>query len=191
MNARGRPLTQFENFKAKFSEFLDKENKSKLDNEWLDIFWNFEKNNLEIATKNVDEKYFNFFVNITLCFYLEQNQLGDKDTTSEQFGKYNIFEIYEKIYQKDSEYVKNIISILNSLLSFDDTDKYFLSFLKAHKEIDYFHRLRFYATACFFIKKGRIDESNETIFENWIRVCRNLINNNTIIMTGEKDFIAF
>ena len=62
MNARGKPLTEFENFKANFSQYLETiEEKSKLDNEWLDVFWNLEtKDNSEIVTENVDDKFFNF-----------------------------------------------------------------------------------------------------------------------------------
>ncbi len=63
MNARGKPLTEFENFKANFSNYLTTlEDKSKLDNEWLDIFWDLEKNtNEKIQTENIDKNVFNFF----------------------------------------------------------------------------------------------------------------------------------
>ena len=48
MNARGKPLTEFENFKAEFEKYIeDDEIKSKLDNDWLDIFWNKYKDNLK------------------------------------------------------------------------------------------------------------------------------------------------
>lgn len=40
MNARGKPLSEFENFKSKYESFLkDERVKAKLDNEWFDIFW--------------------------------------------------------------------------------------------------------------------------------------------------------
>ena len=38
MNARGKPLSEFENFKAEFEKELSQEIKAKLDNEWLDLF---------------------------------------------------------------------------------------------------------------------------------------------------------
>lgn len=48
MNARGKPLTDFENFKAKFeqhlegiSENLKKEFARKIDNNWTDFFWKY------------------------------------------------------------------------------------------------------------------------------------------------------
>lgn len=47
MNARGKPLTEFENFKARFEGFLEekypdrkKEFAQKADGKWLDLFWN-------------------------------------------------------------------------------------------------------------------------------------------------------
>ena len=91
MNARGKPLTEFENFKANFSQYLQSiEQKSKLDNEWLDIFWNLEKiENSDIVTENVDEKFFNFFKNITLNFYTEKN-----DIDREFINNYNLFDTY-------------------------------------------------------------------------------------------------
>ena len=79
MNARGKPLSEFEKFKSHFVECVDKTNlpnkeyiKAKLDNEWLDIFWNLEKENLKNDKINkletVEEKYLNFFKNITIFF---------------------------------------------------------------------------------------------------------------------------
>jgi uncharacterized protein with ParB-like and HNH nuclease domain len=90
MNARGKPLTEFENFKANFSNYLKSiEDKSKLDNEWLDIFWNLEKNrNTDINTENVDKMFFNFFQNVTLNFYAEKNKI-DKNF----IDNYNLFDI--------------------------------------------------------------------------------------------------
>lgn len=66
MNARGKPLTNFENFKAEVikwvSENVSKEESirvaSKFDNEWTDIFW---ENGLGKSVHNVDELFFAFF----------------------------------------------------------------------------------------------------------------------------------
>jgi len=53
MNARGKPLSEFENFKSKFESFIeDEKTKAKLDNEWFDIFWNLHKEELKNNKSN-------------------------------------------------------------------------------------------------------------------------------------------
>ena len=53
MNARGKLLTEFEGFKAKFEQFLEKKNPSgkkefaeKIDGVWTDFFWKYKENYL-------------------------------------------------------------------------------------------------------------------------------------------------
>ena len=173
MNSRGKPLTDFENFKANFSVLFDQDNKSKLDNEWLDIFWMYEKNNEKINLDEVDKKYLKFIENISLCFWSE-----NKDFTKEERDNFNIFNEYKEIYSSDSEYLKFISKILDSLKTYEDTQNYFESFLKPNP--DYWEYLRFYSVAQFFIHCGIVNNTNIEIYNKWIRVCRNLINNSLI-----------
>ncbi len=80
MNARGKPLTEFEYFKVLFSEYLPAlEEKAKLDTEWFDIFWNYEirqakkkgkKINSEMAD-TVDRYFFTFFQSLPVNFMLK------------------------------------------------------------------------------------------------------------------------
>lgn len=174
MNARGLPLTEFENFKANFSNYLKSiEEKSKLDNEWLDIFWNLEKNrNSEIVTENVDEKFFNFFKNITLNFFTEENEVD-----REFIDNYNLFDTYSKVY-KDYKYVNQIINVFDGLISYNDTENIFENFISS--SVNYWERLNFYSLSHFFIKYGSINEDNKVILDNWLRVTKNLINNTLI-----------
>lgn len=180
MNARGKLLTEFENFKANFSQYLKTiEEKSKLDNEWLDVFWNLEKReNSEIITENVDEKFFNFFKNITLNFYTETNEID-----REFVNNYNLFDTYEVVY-RNKEYVSQIIKIFDGLIKFEDTENIFKDFLST--SVNYLERLRFYSLCHFFIKFGKVNDANKTILKRWIRVTKNLINNTRI--EGAKEF---
>lgn len=180
MNARGKPLTEFENFKANFSQYLKSiEEKSKLDNEWLDIFWNLEKKeNSEIVTENVDEKFFSFFKNITLNFYAETNDI-DRGFVD----NYNLFDTYSEVYQ-DETYVNSIIKIFDGLISYDDTENIFNNFISS--TINYWERLHFYALGHFFIKYGKVTDENKTTLDRWLRVTKNLINNTRI--EGAKEF---
>ena len=80
MNARGKQLTEFENFKAWLNKFIDEkflanknaenENilknwKEKVDTSWTDLFWKFkdERNML------IDEEFMRFFRNIIQIYY--------------------------------------------------------------------------------------------------------------------------
>jgi hypothetical protein len=170
MNSRGKPLTEFENFKANFSILFDIENKSKLDNEWLDIFWKFEKEKQNININDVDNRYLNFLKNITLNFYLETKNI---DNTF--IYNFNIFDKYKDVYSSNSEYLKHLSRVLDSLHTFGDKEKYFENFLMDYP--DYRERLRFYAVIRFFIQKGNLNDTNQELYNKWIRVCGNLINN--------------
>ena len=179
MNARGKLLTDFENFKAKFSPYLDTLDKSKLDNEWLDIFWDLEnspseekKSISEIEPENVDKNFFNFFKNITLNFFAETNNDDNR------LDSYDLFDIYSGIYKK-GEYVKQIIKVFNGLTAYDDKKEIFKKFLSP--PVNYWERLRFYSLSRFFIKYEQVNNNNnKTILERWMRVTQNLINNTLI-----------
>lgn len=182
MNSRGKPLTEFENFKANFSILFDSENKSKLDNEWLDVFWKFEKEKTQISIKEVDKKYLNFLRNATLNFCAETIDIDKKFKDN-----FNIFNEYKTIYQPNSESLRQITNVFDALTSFTDERKYFESFLE--DDPDYWERLRFYAVMQFFIKKGSLNALNIELYEKWIRVCVNLINN-TLVQSPDTFYRA-
>ena len=173
MNSRGKPLTEYENFKSNFSNLFDITRKSKLDNEWLDIFWKFEKDKKQISIKKVDRRYLNFLKNVTFSFFAERD---DIDITFKE--KYNIFDDFGKIYSSNSETLDKLSRILDSLVSFKDNEKYFGNILK--DEPDYHERLRFYAIMQFFIHWGNLNGANKKLYDKWMRVCTNLINNTNI-----------
>lgn len=73
LNARGKDLTNYENFKAKLSKYITDEIETtaddyiaKLDGEWSEVFWEFVKGN---PTKLYDEKIMNFFTNYMVNEY--------------------------------------------------------------------------------------------------------------------------
>lgn len=92
MNARGLPLTPFENFKADLVGYYkpaqsDKEQDfkswldfaTKLDTVWIDIFWNKES-----SDKEVDNQYFRFFYRIAtlLTIVSSQKEIGAEKMSS-------------------------------------------------------------------------------------------------------------
>lgn len=174
MNSRGKPLTDFENFKANFSDFLGVNEKSKLDNDWYDIFWKLESSKVNLEIKNIDNQFYNFFSNITLNFYVEENDIDKIFMDS-----FYLFNEYEKVYKDLKNPIHQIQIILDALRSYPDEASYFKDFIKS-TSISYWERVRFYALTKFFILQGEINQSNKTIYENWMRVCCNLINNTLI-----------
>jgi hypothetical protein len=90
-----------------------------------------------------------------------------------------LFNEYEKVYKDLKNPIHQIQIILDALRSYPDEASYFKDFIKS-TSISYWERVRFYALTKFFILQGEINQSNKTIYENWMRVCCNLINNTLI-----------
>lgn len=189
MNARGKTLTDFENFKANFERYLDKSDIHKMDNIWTDLFWEYKTS--KDGYFFIDEKFLNFFTNMTLNLYVEKNELKVK----KKIDDINIFDIYETVYE-DKENMNRITILLDSLCNIVNTDnplykykEYFDVFI-GHKEeekkndnelkLSYWHRARFYSLSLFLIKYKTIDDSNIYKLKKWLRVTFNLINNHLI-----------
>lgn len=90
MNSRGKPLTQFEHFKAEFEkqlkladEDLAKRIGSKIDREWTDLLWQYRNSGLGDESDNTTDdeflRYFIFICNI-ICY-----QNGGSPKTSDEF----------------------------------------------------------------------------------------------------------
>ncbi len=195
MNARGKPLSEFENFKSKFEESIDDPKiKAKLDNNWFDIFWKIAKNevkdnevkDLDAAPKLADDMFFNFFKNLT-AFY------------SEEFNKVDILKFnYSQSYLYDKKDLINVVkTILDCLIEDEQSTenlkdyqilkiKIFGDFINIESsKPEYEKRIRFYALKTFFIHIGKI-ESNKDLFEKWMRINLNISQN--IIYNTIKEY---
>lgn len=121
MNARGKQLTSFENFKANFIQLIDKHFKDKkcehpikgkisysgyfsykIEKEWTDLFWAFRGDK-----KTTDEGFSNYFEFITQMFYFKKH----KNAKAEDFN--NGFAQYEDVFSDEE----------NLLFLFDSLDK--------------------------------------------------------------------
>lgn len=144
MNARGLPLTSFEKFKADLVGYLKDKNKdterdwleftSKLDAEWIDIFWKSGKEDLEVSNR-----YFRFFFrstailslivkdtldkknkdkDIDISFFQERSeeQTPDKSTkVVPYFGFEHYKELFDILYKQQNN---NLSPIANPLVNF-------------------------------------------------------------------------
>jgi len=126
MNARGKPLTAFENFKASFEailENIDKDLKNefsnKIDKEWIDIFWNYKNKDYLI-----DEAFMNYFYYITEMLYLKDNKISKEMSKIELKSKlskiYNNIENIEFLFKA----IDNLPLILKSFDEIFSTNKY-------------------------------------------------------------------
>ncbi len=119
MNARGKQLTPFENFKANFIQFLDNAFKDKklkhpikgeisysgyfsykIEKEWTDLFWAYRDNKTTI-----DNEFNNYFEFVAQLCYFKIN----KEAKADDFK--NTFKQYEDIFKTD----ENVLFLFNSL----------------------------------------------------------------------------
>lgn len=142
MNARGLPLTSYEKFKADLVGYLKIRNStndwlkftSKLDAEWIDIFWSSNKENLEVSNnylrfffrstailslivKDVLDKNFKD-KDIDISFFQERSeeQTPDKST---KVVPYFGFEHYRELFDiLDKQQNNNLSPIANPLVNF-------------------------------------------------------------------------
>jgi len=163
MNARGKQLSDFENFKADFEEkfIADPYIRAKLDNEWLDVFWKLANEEY----KKVDEFYYNFFYNTTFNFY------GEKFDANKNFLKEKeLLDFYNKVYEK-KENVEKVIKLLDNINQYSKLKEY--CEIKSNPE--YYKRLDFYIWSL-----GILKEFDNIQMQRWQRVANNLINNTRI-----------
>src|SRR5690606_29986348 len=106
MNARGKPLSDFENFKASFENVISSHNSykffiEKIDGIWLDAFWKFTiesfnktvdvEQDVSKFTKQCDELMLSFIKKITEYLYYK-----DDIGRNYQFNDLAIDNIYSK-----------------------------------------------------------------------------------------------
>ncbi len=135
MNARGKVLTDFENFKARLEQHIENEHiellpdfNSNIDNSWTDFFWEFRD------SKNViDTQFYNFFKNIALNSYATKYN-SENTKFYEYLDNLNIlsnsnnvnFVTYKKLECFDKDTVASVIKILNTIKA---TNKEYVSLI--------------------------------------------------------------
>lgn len=97
MNSRGKPITDFEHFKAELLKIIRSENNDetaakriglKIDREWTDLLWPYrDKYNL------VDDSFLNFFRMVSLILIYKSDQ------SSSEFNLKDDFSLLDKLYK--------------------------------------------------------------------------------------------
>ena len=200
MNARGKPLTEFENFKAKFEQHINNNHLStkntfskNIDGKWTDLFWNYRDNETDLF----DEKFMTFFKVMATNHFAVKNKLIKDftvDITLLRSNKYLTFSKYVDLKVFDEAYTNQIIQVLNKLSDgcngTQKTKKYLPDSPYINEEeqfvnlindkLGYPEMVIFYAYAQFLNIADSLDINNEK-FENWMRVIRNLVEGSRLI----------
>jgi hypothetical protein len=192
MNARGKPLTALENFKAwlfRKVEALPRKNQfeHKIDQQWTDIFWQL---SIEESAE-FDELYLRFFnllafyhnCEITEGSYVllpsDEKMWLTRIRASSGYIPHSRLEKIKAFQQKD---IDRIEKILDFVVSSEHT--YLLNlFHSVVKTTNYLSQIRFYAFILFVEKAPEIDDWNENTYtqlSRWLKVTKNLINNHRI-----------
>lgn len=144
MNSRGKPLTDFEHFKAEFLKIIRTDNGDddsakriglKIDREWTDLLWIYrDKNNL------VDDGFLNFFRIISLILIYKA------DHSASEFNLTDDFNLLERLYKNQPENVTFLeqafdclVSIQNKSLCVDHVSSDLINdFFNSYISIDYY-----------------------------------------------------
>ena len=146
MNARGKPLSEFENFKAEFEKELSQEIKAKLDNEWLDLFWRLKDSDKEkIDLSSVDKRYMAFFEGVALNFAIFKQGIKDVKETK-------IFKTLD-FFLNNKEIIEYTTKILNELCNISDKEL-LKNFTDIKEDFAYETRAKFFALSMFLINFG-------------------------------------
>lgn len=200
MNARGKQLTDFENFKAslydytynnkapELDEFIDKI-KGKIDNEWHHEIW--KKTDEKIAEKYTDTFYREIihwiFVN-RLCV----NRKLDKKDEWVKPGGMKIEEVFLENYVDISETefpqcIRDLWHAMQTLCKHSDTEivKEMLKYDEGKNKCyesqisGYKQRVKLFAITKFGLVAGD-DENDNDAFNSWVRIIDNLTKNTEI-----------
>ena len=204
MNARGKALTAFENFKALLEKQINEEGLEdkdtefnqkfayKIDNQWTDLLWSYRN-----KENSIDEYFLQLISNLYLVNKRELSNVQKLATNpsaliSILFDK-NTFEYLVKSLDNYSRADLNLISNQMSNLSFlnfkdlksDLVFNNFFDLITKSSHVTYPQRVMFYAQT-YYLNAGL--DFNSDQFLDWIRVIRNIVNNSTI--DNDESFLS-
>lgn len=203
MNARGKLLTPFENFKAIFQGHIDKKgwetNKSfsesfafRIDAQWCDLFWSHRKMN------RIDDSFMRFISTIAMIRMAlekspdrisqitrlqgEPNSVRANQFTEEGYQYlYDCFEIYYQLYKNKPSLPINLTLWQHK----PDTD-IFSALVYEGNNASYTQKVLFYAQTEYLRTVEGFDEEK---FHCWMRVVRNIVARGDVTRTGQRPAI--
>lgn len=207
MNARGRLLTTFENFKASIEKELnestwekdtatkDKFN-IKIDGYWTDFFWN----NFKVGT-SIDEAFVRFFAFVFMVDSTFSKNLNTDDRNEIirqlQDNSHNIFIelLTEDAYKRLVSYLDILTKvyplIISNKIDLDffrhSPEKNFLhEMLTNTNEVSYTQKVLLFAQIQYFLNLKDLSDFNNSFYNNWMRVIRNIIALGDVDQNGKR-----
>ncbi|MGE4346166.1 MAG: DUF262 domain-containing protein [Flavobacteriaceae bacterium] len=205
MNARGKALTPFENFKSRFEKHI-KENgwekeitnpqetfAHKIDTVWTDLFWKYKGDN-----NVIDDKLTEFIAGVAINYFAQKREnperitrLARKEKKDNRIISYATEISHEDFSTKESfDYLVQCLKIYAQ----KDNDKFFNTELKTkiclwnyckknlfeefiqYDDSKWQERTLFFAQTTYLLNA----DFDEKSFNDWIRVVRNIVENSTI-----------
>lgn len=240
MNARGKQLTDFENFKSHFEKYIedckfeldidDEECKKgeklpekrfahKIDTSWTDLFWTYRN-----AKNGIDDKMIEFIAGIAINCYAERKEIAEDKEDIERVKKQLVENGKTKNYSNESikqERIEQRIQLLAnnsteispndfptkesfqqlvycfnkyadknisgteyakvkpacSLWDYCEEERSLFEEAIRYNAPEWKKRTLFYAQTCYLLTNPTFVEAE---YNDWMRVCRNIIHNSTI-----------
>ena len=211
MNARGKQLTPFENFKAQYEDYLGRVHpdyridfEQKIDTKWADLFWNYRGID---GNDTYDDELSNFIKAIFAGAYAERKDVSrekHEETLRELISanKSNPFSVYKESVLVEGETASDtLIKALDTLSNGDKKIKEYLpredrSYYKENEVFEkvlrdsitsYSERISFYAYIHYLIRYGT---SAPEGLHDWMRLMSNLYHQENISFDSLTHFIA-
>ena len=199
MNARGKQLTVFENFKSQFEKHIEinqfensntdfeKNFSHKIDTVWTDLFWQHKEKRND-NSYDIDTKFINFIAGIAINYYAQEyNSSYKKEIESriqilanesskvipEDFRTKESFQYLTNCLEKYSEKNNDKIKTCKTRLWHAFDDDFLFDDIISGKSTQQ-EKVLFYAQTEYLLNN---DNFNQEEFDNWIRVIRNIVEN--------------
>ena len=198
MNARGKLLTDFENFKALFEKRIqdegwDKGKKPedafaiKIDNEWTDLFW---KNRTE-RNNHIDDAFIRFIAFVAMC----RQSIESKETIAKIHNNSGSVRV-DMFSDTDYKYLCDILDLYSSenldldlqldfpFWNHSNNDNQTLFKTISLPDASYTKKILFFAQTEFLLKNK--SSFNKDRFADWMRVIRNIVARGAIERNGKR-----
>lgn len=139
MNARGKELTQFENWKADFIKLISIDESikdtftTKIEHEWNDLFWrdvytqyaeevvkeDDERVRKTVKYPRIDEHFMNFFTNVSRLLFFRDSRI---DNPKAEDFKGNVWNTTESLYGNNAQNISTLFNFLDKLTEIDNKE---------------------------------------------------------------------
>lgn len=199
MNSRGKPLSDFENFKAWLEKHVEVNGyvlnsgwEEKVDREWTDLFWR----NREKGSYEIDNSFLAFFKGMAMCRFAQsrpiagsklESKIDDEWLKAFNAEKFIATSDYEKLECFDNITLNRSFSTLDFFVSYliqeQKRDQQLDTLLGMFTTRGYVERVISYALNVFVSRLPAFASWDDRLYTNvkqWMRVMQNMIQNSRI-----------